>query len=61
MSMLSEVHNWAHGGNISKTDKFRIVTRIIGALVLIYGAWLIHPGLSLMVVGIILSWPEKKD
>jgi hypothetical protein len=61
MTYKSDIYNWIKGGPTSKETYWEMATRTIGFILAMIGAYMIHPGAAVMVFGLILSFPSKKE
>lgn len=61
MGLKGELYNWYKGGQLGREAKHVLLLRTFGVVLMGAGAFLVHPGAALFLVGVVLMAPGKKD
>jgi len=61
MGLKGELHNWYKGGQLGKEAKLMLMVRGVGLALMIAGGSWVHPGLGLLIIGIVLAVPDKEQ
>jgi hypothetical protein len=61
MGLKGELYNWYKGGQLGREAKHILIMRSFGVVLMAVGAFWVHPGAGIFLVGAFLMAPGKKD